>query len=91
MHIFEIKSWVIGASLSEPHTNNKFVRWFVHGKAAVKSGMPHTTVSLVGWFKNYNTRKITFIHTSVYATRQKLYLDYWYSIYGCTVVHATNW
>ena len=50
---------LIGASLSEPHTNDIFVRWFVRGKTAVKSGMPHTTVSLVGWFKHYNTRKIT--------------------------------
>ena len=30
---------VIGASLSEPHTNNKFVRWFVRGKTAAKSGL----------------------------------------------------
>ena len=52
---------VIGASLSEPHTNNKFVRWFVRRKTAVKSGLLHTTVSLVGWFKHYNTRKITLI------------------------------
>ena len=48
-------SSVIGASLNEPHTNDKFVR----GKTAVKSGLPHTTVSMVGWFKHYNTRKIT--------------------------------
>ena len=50
---------VIGASLSEPHTNDKFVRWFVCGKTVVKSGLLHTTVSMVGWFKHYNTRKIT--------------------------------
>ena len=50
---------LIGASLSEPHTNDKFVWWFVRGKTAVKSSLPHTTVSLVGWFKHYNTRKIT--------------------------------
>ena len=35
---------LIGASLSEPHTNDKFVRWFVRGKTAVKSSLPHTTV-----------------------------------------------
>jgi len=51
---------LIGVSLSEPHTNDNFVRWFVRGKTAVKSGLPHTTVSLIGWFKYYNTRKIMF-------------------------------
>ena len=50
---------IIGASLSEPHANDKFVQRFVREKTAVKSGMPHITVSLVGWFKHYNTRKIT--------------------------------
>ena len=39
----------------EPHTNDNFVRWLLHGKTVVKSGLPHTTVS---WFKHYNTRQI---------------------------------
>ena len=83
----------------------------VRGKTAVKSGMPHATVSLVGWFKNYNTRKITFNPYKCICDTTKTVLrllvlhiwsyggschelvngeDYWHSIYGRTVVHATD-
>ena len=56
-------------------------------KTTAKSGLPHTTVSLVGWFIRNQLRKI---HTSAYVTRRKSYFDYLLSIYGRRVVHITR-
>ena len=64
---------IIGASLSKPHTSDNFVQWFVRRKTAVKYCLPHTTVSLVGWFKHYNTRKILNPYRSVCNTTKTVF------------------
>ena len=60
-------------------------------KTTAKSGLPHTTVSLVGWFMR-NDKRINYVKSiQVYnVTRQKSYFDYLLSIYGRRVVHITR-